>query len=85
MIAARRTILGKDEMSSRDYLQRSRHDHLPIAPQPAVVEENVPAPVIEENAEPAAAPEPLYMPACGVLCDLFWWARPAASAPRRTE
>ncbi len=24
-------------------------------------------------------PQPLYLPACGVLCDIFWWAR------RRTD
>jgi hypothetical protein len=23
----------------------------------------------------SAAPPPLYLPACGALCDLLWWAR----------
>jgi hypothetical protein len=72
-------------MSSRDYIERSRRTRPPHPPQPAVVPEDAPAPVTVESVEPAAAPAPLYMPACGVLCDLFWWARPAGSAPRRTQ
>jgi hypothetical protein len=34
------------------------------------------------------APEPpeIYIPACGVLCDVFWWARrePPAEQPAPT-
>jgi hypothetical protein len=25
-------------------------------------------------------PAPVYLSACGVLCDIFWWARPGAAA-----
>ena len=35
------------------------------------------------TAEASGAPAALYVPACGVLCDLFWWARPASSNPPR--
>ena len=30
-----------------------------------------------------AEPPKIYIPACGVLCDVFWWARrePAAEQP----
>jgi hypothetical protein len=28
-----------------------------------------------ESQTPAPPPHALYMPACGVLCDVFWWAR----------
>jgi hypothetical protein len=38
-----------------------------------------------EKEIPAAPAEPpkIYIPACGVLCDVFWWARrdPSAEAP----
>jgi hypothetical protein len=31
----------------------------------------------------AAEPPKIYIPACGVLCDVFWWARrdPSAEPP----
>jgi hypothetical protein len=39
----------------------------------------------EKEIVPAVSPEPpkIYIPACGVLCDVFWWARrdPAAEQP----
>ena len=25
--------------------------------------------------ERALGPRPIYLPACGVLCDILWWAR----------
>jgi hypothetical protein len=28
----------------------------------------------------AAEPPKIYIPACGVLCDVFWWARRDPSA-----
>ena len=28
----------------------------------------------EVSARPAEPPK-IYIPACGVLCDIFWWAR----------
>lgn len=33
---------------------------------------------------PAQAPEPphIYIRACGALCDVFWWARRSAPAPK---
>jgi hypothetical protein len=33
--------------------------------------------LISADELPARPPEPaaLYFPACGVLCDAFWWAR----------
>jgi hypothetical protein len=37
----------------------------------------------------AAEPPKVYIPACGVLCDVFWWARrdpsPEESAPKARE
>jgi hypothetical protein len=27
-----------------------------------------------------SGPAPVYLPACGVLCDIFWWARRTPSA-----
>ena len=35
----------------------------------ALADETAPPP------EPAGGPLPVYLPACGVLCDIFWWAR----------
>jgi hypothetical protein len=35
------------------------------------------------DPRPALNPAPAYIPACGTLCDAFWWARrgtPAKSA-----
>jgi hypothetical protein len=33
--------------------------------------------ISKENSEPASSPNPpkAYIPACGTLCDAFWWAR----------
>jgi len=39
----------------------------------------------------AAEPPKIYIPACGVLCDVFWWARrdppaePPAAVPVKDE
>jgi hypothetical protein len=39
----------------------------------------------EKKIVPAVEPPKIYLPACGVLCDVFWWARrdpsPEQSAP----
>jgi|HubBroStandDraft_6_1064221.scaffolds.fasta_scaffold452508_1 hypothetical protein len=29
---------------------------------------------LEQGGESSAQPSRLYIPACGVLCDAFWWA-----------
>ena len=29
----------------------------------------------EKKNVPAVEPPKIYLPACGVLCDVFWWAR----------
>jgi hypothetical protein len=38
-------------------------DSMPSDPKKQIV----PAPVVE--------PPKIYIPACGTLCDIFWWAR----------
>jgi hypothetical protein len=40
--------------------------------------------IAEENSEAGAVFEPptAYIPACGTLCDAFWWAR---RSPDREE
>jgi hypothetical protein len=30
----------------------------------------------ENKAADSIEPPEIYIPACGVLCDIFWWARP---------
>ncbi len=37
-----------------------------------------------ENVPDSEVPA-LYFPACGALCDAFWWARPAPRAKRRVQ
>jgi hypothetical protein len=29
----------------------------------------------EKKIVPAVEPPKIYLPACGALCDIFWWAR----------
>jgi len=45
-------------------------------------------PMPSEPEKGIVAPEPpeIYIPACGVLCDVFWWARrePPAEQPAPT-
>jgi hypothetical protein len=31
----------------------------------------------EAKANSSATPPTAYIPACGTLCDAFWWARPS--------
>jgi hypothetical protein len=44
-----------------------------------------------EKKTVTAEPPKIYIPACGVLCDVFWWARrdppaePAAPIPSKDE
>jgi hypothetical protein len=41
------------------------------------IEKAAEAALAEENSEAGSVVEPptAYIPACGTLCDVFWWAR----------
>jgi hypothetical protein len=38
----------------------------------------------ESSSPPSAQAEPpkIYLPACGALCDIFWWARRTPDRPK---
>jgi hypothetical protein len=38
----------------------------------------------DSPAPPSAQVEPpkIYLPACGALCDIFWWARRTSESPK---
>ena len=41
--------------------------------------------IVAENSEPGPSTNPpkAYIPACGTLCDAFWWAR-RSSVPEKS-
>jgi hypothetical protein len=38
-------------------------------------------PAVDSSTEPPAA----YIPACGTLCDAFWWARRSSEREKSSE
>jgi hypothetical protein len=40
-----------------------------------------------ENAEPGSSTDPpkAYIPACGTLCDAFWWARRSGDREKSSD
>jgi hypothetical protein len=59
-------------------------DRRPLPPQ-----NRVPRPEVRgDEAAPQSAENPpaaVYVPACGVLCDIFWWARGASAAKQERQ
>jgi hypothetical protein len=46
---------------------------VPKTSQSAIIIPMPPDP--EKKIVPAVEPPKVYLPACGALCDIFWWAR----------